>query len=557
MTVQSRRRATGGAIDRSRPLAFEFDGKAYVGVAGDTLASALIANGVRLVGRSFKYHRPRGIYTAGPEEPNALVRLRRGARAEPNSRATMIELFDGLLAESQNRFPSLRFDLGAVASLAAPLIPAGFYYKTFMWPPRHWMFYERFIRRAAGLGMAPTETDPDRYEKRRAYCDVLIVGGGPAGLAAALTAARSGARLIVVDERAAFGGALHYETTTIEGLSSLDWAARALDELRGRGNVRLLPRATAYGYYDHNMVAVVERVADHLPAPPDGVPRQILWSIRAKQVILATGAIERPIVFGDNDRPGVMLASAARTYVNRFAALPGRRAVVFANNDSGYEAALDLKAAGIEIAATVDPRASCGSAAQSRLRAAGVPCLTGHIVLAARGASMVSGAIVAPADQPKRASVIECDLIAVSGGWSPTVHLHCQSGVRAVYDSALAAVVPGVSKQAERSAGAARGCFALAECLADGERAGNEAAAAAGFGVTGSLRAFVAPSQSSAPAHAAELLWAVPPYRRIKRFVDIQDDVTADDVSLAAREGFRSVQHLKRYTTLGMGTDQG
>lgn len=553
------RLAQGGVVDRASTLSFTFDGRAYQGLAGDTLASALLANGVRLVGRSFKYHRPRGIFSAGPEEPNALVRLRNGARAEPNTRATMIELFDGLAAESQNRWPSLGFDLGAAGDLLSPLFPAGFYYKTFMGPGRSWLFYERLIRRAAGLGRAPNEADPDHYEKHHAHCDVLVVGGGPAGLAAALAACRAGARVILCDERAEFGGALLRERDQIEGKPALEWVTSSLAELRAGQDVTLLRRCTAFGHYDHGLVALVERVADHLPEPPPHLPRQRLWAVRAKQVVLATGAIERPIVFADNDRPGVMLASAARAYVNQYAVQPGTRALVFTSNDDGYRTARDLNAAGVAIAAVVDARTSPGAAAE-HARQIGFAVREGCGVVRALGGRSVSGALVARlgdgdslAGAPER---IDCDLICVAGGWNPAIHLHSQSGGRTIYDDTLATYLPGAAKQATRSVGAARGRFALKDCLEDGFQAGAEAAQDAGFGSGAAPPTPVCDDDRPAPAR---VVWTVPapPGRSRKRFVDIQDDVTVADIELAARENYRSVEHLKRYTTLGMGTDQG
>jgi sarcosine oxidase subunit alpha len=551
------RNREGGLIDRGRTIRISFDGARYEGHPGDTLASALLANGVHLVGRSFKYHRPRGIFAAGPDEPNALVRLRSNARAEPNTRATMAELYDGLEAESQNRWPSLGFDLGVVNSLLSPLFPAGFYYKTFMAPQGQWMFYERFIRKAAGLGIAGRDPDPDHYEKRHAHCDVLVIGGGPAGLASALAAARTGARVILADETAAFGGQLKRERMTIDGAPALGWVGRAVAELESVPEARLLLRTTAFGYYDHNLVALAERVADHVPEPPPYTPRQRLWLVRAREIVLATGAVERPIVFADNDHPGVMLANAARAYANQFAVRPGRAAVVFTNQDDAYRTALDLADAGVRVAAVVDARPDASGPLESRVRAKGIEISTGHAVVAARGGRHVAGALVRAIDDhgtPTGAvRVIDCDLLAVSGGWSPSVHLHSQVGGKVEYDEKLAAFVPGKPKWAARSAGAARGRFALAHCLVDGFTAGAEAARDAGFG-TGAVPP--TPAVDDEPEARIRPLWAVTGAKG-KRFVDIQDDVTVDDVGLAAREGYVSVEHLKRYTTLGMGTDQG
>jgi heterotetrameric sarcosine oxidase alpha subunit len=532
MSTQPHRLPSGGRIDRSRPLRFSFDGNSYEGFAGDTLASALLANGVTLVGRSFKYHRRRGIYTAGPEEPNALVRLRTGARAEPNTRATMVELYDGLVAESQNRWPSLKFDVMGVNSLLSPLFVAGFYYKTFMWPGSLWMTYERFIRKAAGMGEAARLPDPDRYAHRHAHCDVLVVGSGPAGIAAALAAARAGARVMMVEERV--------------------WAERVIAALAAMPDVQILPRTTAFGYFDHNVVGLIERVADHLPEPPPHGVRQVLWLVRAKRVVLATGAIERPLVFADNDLPGVMLASALRRYANEFAVGAGRRAAFFTNNDSAYAAALDLARAGIAVHAIVDSRAAPPDGAVDAARRTGIEVLTGHVVRRALGRQGVEGIAVSPVSA-EGTRIIPCDVLGVSGGWAPTVHLHSQSGGKLRYDASLACFVPGSAKQAEALAGAANGAFGLADCLRDGAEAGAAAANAIGLKASpGPL-----PRVEAEEGWRIEPLWQVPKTEGGKRFVDIQDDVTAEDIALAHRENYVSVEHLKRYTTLGMGTDQG
>ena len=539
--VQPRRLPEGGAIDRSRPIGFSFNGRRYSGYAGDTLASALLANGVHLVGRSFKYHRPRGILSAGTEEPNALVQLESGRRGLPNLKATRVELYDGLTASSVNCWPSVGFDLAAVNDLAHRLIPAGFYYKTFMWPHRGWHFYERFIRRMAGLGQAPDGPDPDRYERMNAHCDVLVVGAGPAGLAAAVAAGRSGARVILADEDARLGG-------TLQHLHDTGWLDETTAALEGMGNVRVLTRTTVAGYFDHNFLIAVERVTDHLgPRAPAHLPRQRLWRIRAGRAVLATGALERPLVFANNDRPGVMLAGAVRAYVNRFAVLPGKQAVIVTDNDSGYASALDLHRHGVDIAAMVDLRPE--AEAPREAREAGFEILRGYAVVDTAGRRRVRTAHVAAIDGdgsptgPVRA--LPCDLIAMSGGWNPAAHLFSQSGGKLRYDAALRGFLPDRSPQAVRCVGAVNGALDTEDCIREGQDAG-----------TGET----APAVKRPGRPPKGPRWLVPARTKAteaRRFVDFQNDVTSADIALAAREGYESVEHLKRYTTLGMGTDQG
>ena len=563
MTRQTHRAQRGGRVDRSTPLGFTFDGVRHTGYQGDTLASALLANGVRLVGRSFKYHRRRGIFGSGAEEPNALVRVGEEARAEPNLKATQVELYDGLAAGSQNRWPSLEFDVGGLSNTASKLLPAGFYYKTFMWPGSWWMLYERFVRKAAGLGRAPTEPDPDHYDRRYAFCDILVVGAGPAGLMAVLAAARSGARVILVDDGPALGGSLPGAVSTIEGADPMAFVSRIGEELASCPNVRVLSRTTAFGYYDDNMIVAVERRADHVPAPPAHCPRQRVWWIRAGEVVLATGAIERPLPFEDNDLPGVMLAGAARTYAFQYGVRTGDRAVLFTNNDSAYEVLEPMLNTGTNIVAVVDARdVGPGGDALAVVQRFNLELISGSVVMRAIGRTGVDGVEVrslstdgaSVGDDDRR---IPCDLVCVSGGWSPTVHLFSQSQGRLRFDAERAAFVPGESVQRERSAGAARGLLGLSECLADGAAAGADAVRAAGF-ETGAEPSCPAVQEWNDCA-AARTLWAVPlpSWRHGKRFVDFQNDVTVADIELAVREGYSSVEHLKRYTTLGMGTDQG
>ncbi|MFD1300275.1 sarcosine oxidase subunit alpha family protein [Methylobacterium marchantiae] len=548
--VQPFRTAAGGLIDRRRPLEFTFDGARYGGVQGDTLASALLANGVRLVGRSFKYHRPRGILTAGSEEPNALVELRSGARREPNTRATTAELYEGLEALSQNRWPSLRYDALAVNALAAPIFAAGFYYKTFMWPAAFWeKLYEPLIRRAAGLGRAAHAPDPDTYDKAFAFCDVLVIGGGPAGLSAALAAGRAGARVILVDEDHRIGGRLVADRREVAGRSGADWVADSLAELDSMPDVRILGRTTLFGVYDHGAYGAVERVSDHLASPPAHAPRQRMWRITARRAVLAAGAIERPHVFGGNDRPGVMLAGAVRTYLNRYGVLPGRRVALFTSSDDGWRTVSDVVAAGAEVAAVIDTRASVAPGLRHGAEAAGARVILGGAVIGTKGHLALNAIEVVTADG--RGETIACDCLAMANGWNPIVHLDSHLSRRPVWDAAIHAFVPDALPSGMAAAGAASGAFTLASCLETGGRAGAEAATACGFAGTSPE---VPRTDPESVGHAP--LWRVPGSKG-KAFVDFQNDVAASDVELAHREGFRAVELLKRYTTLGMATDQG
>ncbi|MYZ49806.1 2Fe-2S iron-sulfur cluster-binding protein, partial [Propylenella binzhouense] len=433
MTGQTNRLPTGGLIDRGRTIRFSFDGRSYAGHPGDTLASALLANGEPMVARSFKYHRPRGILGAGSEDPAALVEIvGEGGVRDPNTRATEQEIYDGLVARAQNCWPSLRHDLNAVNDLLAPFLPAGFYYKTFKGPPASWMFFEPFIRRAAGLGHAPEGADPDGYESVNRHCDVLVIGGGAAGLSAALAAGRAGARVILAEETAALGGRLlgiDPAAVAIDGKAPAEWIAGVRAALGEMAEVSVLTRTAAIGYYGQNFVALCEAVTDHLPPAkrPLRLPRQRLWRVRAKEVVLATGALERPIAFHGNDRPGIMLAGAVATYIHRYGVLPGRRVAVLANNDSGWHAAFDIAAAGAAVVAIVDVRSEIAPPFLAEAARRGIPIHASATVTGTEGRRRIRSISVAPLAGSGGAVRIGCDLLAVAGGYAPSVALFSQS----------------------------------------------------------------------------------------------------------------------------------
>ncbi|WP_287245673.1 sarcosine oxidase subunit alpha [Mesorhizobium sp.] len=549
MTSQPHRLTSGGLIDRSAPLNFRFDGETFAGFQGDTLASALIANGVKLVGRSFKYHRPRGILTSGSEEPNALVELRTGARREPNTKATTAELYDGLEAASQNRWPSLRHDLMAVNQLFSPIFVAGFYYKTFMWPAKFWeAVYEPAIRRAAGLGRAAGVADPDHYDKAWAHCDVLIAGSGPAGLAAALAAGRSGARVILCEEDFALGGRLLSDGGTIDGMPAAEWISRTLAELVTLPDVRIMNRTTLFGVYDGGTYGAIERVNDHLPSPPEHQVRQRLWRIVAKRSIVAAGAIERPIVFAGNDTPGVMMASAMRTYVERYAATPAKRIALFTNNEDGWRTVETALGAGLQIAAVVDARPDVSAVHRALAAKAEFPVLNGSVAGVEGGKDGVRKISVALTGGAR--AEVEADGLAVSGGWNPAVGLTSYHRGRPKWQDDISAFVPDSAPPGMVAAGAANGAFGLGACLRQGFAAGAAAAQSAEHRGNAGM-----PPVADDEAFSLTPLWHVA--GKGKAFVDYQHDVTASDIELAQREGFESVEHLKRYTTLGMATDQG
>jgi len=558
---QVNRLATGGRIDRTQPIEFRFNGKRLQGFVGDTLASALLANDVMLIGRSFKLHRPRGILTAGAEEPNAILQIGRGAETLPNLRATQVELYDGLEARSTKGWPSLRFDIGSLNDRFSKFFGAGFYYKTFMWPKSFWAYYEKIIRASAGLGDAPIDNDPDHYEHRNAHCDLLVAGGGPAGLMAALVAGRSGARVIIATDENEFGGQLLSRSGRIDGMSSDDWLLDVTEELGKLDNVRMLSRAVVFGYYDHNFLTINERCTDHLPREQRQGVRERLWRVRAKQVVLAQGAFERPLVFCNNDRPGVMTASSVSAYINRFGVCPGQRVVVFTNNDSAYRTALDVADSGINVIIVDSRNGEAGPLAKA-VRARDIPILQGHVVTDVAGRHRIKRVRVAQWSGDKDALLegsinIDCDLLAMSGGWSPAVHLHSQSGGRNRWNAETLCFEPGESIQGNISAGACNGRWQLSECLNDGYVAGIEALGRCDILAAGTD----IPQAEETPERNIEALWRVPaasdPDRCPKQFVDYQNDTSVADIRLAVREGYQNVEHVKRYTALGFGTDQG
>ena len=567
-----------GRIRRGRAVRFYYDGRQYFGYEGDTLASALLANGVHLTGRSFKYHRPRGIFTAGSEEPNAIVQLESGAYTEPNTRVTQVELYEGLRANSQNCWPSVKYDIGAVNSLLSRFLPAGFYYKTFMWPASMWMTYEHFIRNAAGLGKSPEQKDPDRYEQLHAHCDVLVAGGGPAGLSAALAAAKTGASVIIMDEQSEMGGSLLASDETIDGVTAAQWLRTTLETLGTYDNVTVVPRCTVTGYFDYNYLTAAERVTDHLGIGNGGhLPRQRFWKIRAKRVVIAAGAIERPLLFKDNDRPGVMLANAVRTYIRRYCVLPAKSVCVFTNNDSAYDTAIAVHEAGGAVT-VVDTRQSASAVSVKRARDAGITVYHGYAVSKVIGSRAIRRVEIRRLSDDAQSLVgdpvtVNAQVIANGGGWNPVVNLFSQSRGKLRFESGIQAFVPdkAVAINPSVSAGSCAGVYDTAQCLATGAEAGEIAARAAASNSTPAV-----PMPQLTPALAADAVngrdfYVVPANTGAaegllqkwndrgysKHFHDLQNDVTVADIHLAATEGYQSVEHLKRYTTTGMGTDQG
>lgn len=550
-----------GRVNHDQAIEFSFDGTTYQGLEGDTVASALLANDVHLMGRSFKYHRPRGVVCAGSEEPNALIGTSRGGagRFEPNTRATMQEIHEDLKTESQNKWPSLKFDVGAINDGLYMLFSAGFYYKTFMWPRGFWdKVYEPFIRKAAGLGTAPSEEDPDHYASRYLYCDVLIVGAGPAGLAAALTAGRSGADVVLVDEHTEAGGSLLSEPSIeIENSTAWTWLEKTVTELESLSNVRLMNRTTAIGYYHENMVGLCQKLTDHLAELPAHVPRERMWRVRAAQVILAQGAIERPLVFDGNDRPGVMLAGAAQTYLNRFGVKAGNNIVIVTSHDSAWYTAFDLMDAGANVAAIVDTRTEIDEVLIAAASTRKIERLLAHTVTGTKGRLRITSVRVNHFinDAVGEARELNCDALLMSGGWTPSLHLFSHTKGTLHWDEDTEVFLPGEQTEACQIAGAGRGLWGIGKALEDGSEVGRIAANA--VELNAHTVSFAVTNDRSGKGVTHTELPTDRSSAKAKAFIDYQNDVTAKDIHLAVREGFRSIEHVKRYTTNGMATDQG
>ena len=548
-----------GYINRDKKISFKFNGKKYFGYKGDTLASALLANGVHLVGRSFKYHRPRGFIGAGVDEPNAKVQTYSGNNTEPNVLATEIELVEGLIAKSQNCWPSVNFDFGAINNFLSKFFPAGFYYKTFMWPKNFWYrIYEPIIRKAAGLGVASLKPDPDRYEHKFEYCDVLVAGSGPSGLSSALAAAKNGARVILAEDKPKFGGSLLNDEVTIGNKKGKDWVDEVVSQLKSMSNVIVKNRSQVFGYYDHNMTVMVERTKDHIEHPAKYTPRQKLWYIRAKEVILSTGSIERPLVFGNNDRPGIMLVSAAKEYLKTYGVLVGKKPVIFTNNDGAYDLAIEFKKNGIS-PIVIDVRNNSEGTAAKEAKNLNINIKFGYAISNTKGYKRVSSAIIGKLNKERsdyeNFENISCDCICVSGNWTPTVHLSSQSGNRLKFEEKINAFIPNKSRQNETTVGSAKGSFTLKKSLEEGFNKGYEISNK----VTNKNLKTSIPTSNERMHDEYDKFWCMPlpKNKHYKRCVDFQNDVYVSDIQLAVREGFRSIEHVKRYTTLGMATDQG
>ncbi len=548
-----------GLINRDKKISFKFNGKSYFGYEGDTLASALLANGVHLIGRSFKYHRPRGFFGSGVDEPYAIVQLFRNGESVANIKTTEQELFEDLEATSVNCWPNVNFDIGAINNFLKIFLPAGFYYKTFMWPKSFWhKVYEPFIRKAAGFGVASIKHDQERYEHRYEYCDLLITGSGPSGLASAYAAAKNGARVILAEDKPRFGGTLLTSEVNIGNQTGKEWAENITAELKKMPNVIVKNRSQVFGYYDHNMLVMSERISDHLSKTKKYSPKERLWYIRAKEVVISSGSIERPLVFGNNDTPGVMLSSAAKEYLKVYGVLVGKKPLIFTNNDSGYETAIEFKKNGVE-PIILDTRKNPKSEIIDEAKNLNINIKFSYVVVAAKGYKKVKSAEIAKISEDKKelgvVENINCDCICVSGFWTPTIHLASQSGNKTIFNKDIDAFVSGQAKQEETTIGAANGTFTLEETLKDSFNTGYELSKK----ITSNDNKTPTPAVVEKKSTKHDKFWCVPlpKGKNYKRFLDFQNDVAVSDIEIALKEGYRSIEHVKRYTTLGMATDQG
>jgi len=555
------RLSSGGQINKAEKIYFKFNGKIFFGFKGDTLASALLANGIHLIGRSFKYHRPRGILTSGAEEPNALVQvIKDKASTDPNTRATQLEIFEGLNAESQNCWPNVNFDIGEINNVFSPIIPAGFYYKTFMWPTKLWKKYEGFIRKSAGLGKSPTENDPDIYDHKYYHCEVLIIGSGPAGLSAAKVAVKTGKKILFVDERPHFGGNLIFaeeKLTKINELKPLEWINKTCSELQNYKNIKILNRTSVAAYHNYNYLIMMQNLSDHLSEKEKkGKIRQRLWKVRAKKIILATGSIERPMIFDCNDRPGIMLSSAVRKYINYYGVKCGNNAVIFTSNDDAYETAISLHDKGVRIEAIIDIREQSSGDLPKKCNELGIKILWKSIVVYTEGHKKITKVHVMKLSKDNRSTIgnklkINCDLLCISGGYTPAIHLFTQSGGKLDFNEKKYCFQPKSTPLNQISIGSCNGTFDLKNIIEESQKKTNEFL---------KLNHDNQINVSEFNNGTIENIWLVPSDKisgKTKSFLDYQNDTTANDIKLALREGFKSIEHVKRYTTTGMATDQG
>ena len=554
---------SGEGINQTEKISFKFNGKTLFGYKGDSLASALLANGIHLIGRSFKYHRPRGILSSGSEEPNALVQIIKDkdkAKTDPNVRATQIEIYEGLEAQSQNCWPNVKFDIGEINSFFSSILPAGFYYKTFMWPSKLWRKYEYFIRKSAGLGKSPTEKDPDKYDHKYYHCDVLIVGGGPAGITAALMAAKSGNKILLVDEKPEFGKNLlssSKENIKINDLSPAEWIKVKRKELLNFKNIKTLNRTTVSAYHNYNYLIMMQSLTDHLSEnEKKGKIRQRLWKVRAKKVILATGSIERPLVFDGNDRPGIMLSSAVKKYLNFYGVKCGNKIIIFTNNDSAYETAIELHNKNLKVQAIVDIREESSGDLPKKCNELGLKIYWKHAIVSSSGYTKVKNVSVMKLSKDNSVVIgkkinIKCDSVAMSGGWTPAVHLFTQSGGKLDFNNQNFCFYPKKTTQKQISIGSCNGTFKLADIINESNQKTSEF-----------INQNVENKNKISEPKEGDLenIWLLPSNKALgktKSFIDFQNDVTAKDIKLALREGYKSIEHVKRYTTTGMATDQG